>query len=428
VEPEIGDRVDGKYTLRRLIARGGMGLVFEARHAYTGRIVAVKLLVDDEPGYESMRARLAREALALAHVWHPNVVEVLDAGESDAHGPYLVMELLEGRPLDGILAARGPLDVLDVVHLGRQVCDAVACAHEHVVLHRDVKPSNVLVARDALGRELAKLIDFGVAGGESLVGPGDVKMTQKNDVVGTASYMAPEQLMGRPVDARADVYGIAATLFEGIGGVAPFTGTFPEILVKVDASEHPPSLAGLRPDAPEALCEVIERGLAKDPAQRVPGARAFALEMTRALGLTDEFGMHPSKGPERRLSLLAGVAAAPLRTNADPTTQRRRFPRGPYVTAVLIIGPDGTPLEGRTEDVSEGGILVNVAGTCAPGDRVRVRFALPRSDKMIAVDGVVRWSRPAHGMTLLGIEFVDLSPDARALIAATVEAWQALPA
>jgi serine/threonine protein kinase len=313
------------------------------------------------------------------------------------------MELLEGRPLDGIVAARGMLDVLDMVHVGRQMCDAIACAHARGILHRDVKPSNVIVARDQLGQELAKLIDFGVAGGEGLTAPGDVKMTQKNEVLGTASYMAPEQLMGKPVDPRADVYAIAATIFEGIGGAPPFTGSFPEVLVKVDASQRAPSLRALRADVPEALSLVLEHALAKEPQARIPDARTLARAMTRALGLPDEFGMHPSKGSERRLALLADAYAP-----------------APAAPASAVAPPS---LEGRSEDISEGGLLASVAGVCAAGDRVRVQLALPRTDKLIAVDGVVRWARPAKGTTLLGIAFVDLTPDARALIAAAVAAW-----
>jgi eukaryotic-like serine/threonine-protein kinase len=426
VEPEVGDRVDGKYALKRLIARGGMGLVFEARHAYTGRAVAVKLIVEGD-AYSARCARLSREAVALARVQHPNVVEVLDAGHSEDHGPYLVMEFLQGRPLDGILAARGKLEVLDAVHVGRQLCDAVACAHACAIVHRDIKPSNVIVARDALGQELVKLLDFGVAGGEAALTPASGKVTQKNELLGTAAYMAPEQLMGGQADVRADVYGIAATIFETIAGAPPFGGTFPEVLVKVDASVRPPSLRALRPDAPEALCAVIERALAKDPAARTPDARTLASGLTRALRLPDEFGMHPSKGAERRLALLEGALPAPAPASAasmPQSTQRRRFRRGPYVTTLLVVAPDGQPIEGRTEDISEGGLLANINGTCTAGERVRIRFALPRSGQLIAVDGIVRWARPARNGMLLGIEFADLSDDARALVAASVAAWQ----
>ena len=421
MEAEVGDRVDGKYGLRRLIARGGMGRVFEARHSYTGRLVAVKLIIDGD-GYAARCARLSREALALARVRHPNVVEVLDAGDSEDHGPYIVMELLEGRALDGILASRGRLELLDAVHVGRQLCDAVACAHTRGVLHRDVKPSNVFVARDPLGQELVKLIDFGVAGGEAVARAAN-KMTQENEFIGTAGYLAPEQLFGRSVDGRSDVYGIAATIFECISGSPPFTGTFPEILVKVDASERPPSLRARSKGAPESVCSAIEHGLAKDPDARIADPRAFALALTRALGLPDAFGMHPSKGSERRLTLLSGALPVASATSS-PSAQRRQFHRGAYVTALLLVTADGQPIEGRSEDISEGGLLANVQDACAPGDRVRVRFALPRSGQLIALDGMVRWARPAPGSTLLGIEFVDLSPEARALVVASLAAWR----
>ena len=159
----VGGIVDTRYELRRLIARGGMGLVFEAHHRFTRRAVALKLLPDEVRGQKEMRGRLLREAHALTAVRHPHIVEVLDAGVCAEHGPYVVMEMLDGRTLDGILAARRRLSIEDVVQVGRQVCDAVAHANSRGVVHRDLKPSNFFVARNEIGEETVKLIDLGVA-------------------------------------------------------------------------------------------------------------------------------------------------------------------------------------------------------------------------------------------------------------------------
>ena len=214
-EPLVGETVDTRYELRRLIARGGMGLVFEAHHRFTRRAVALKLLPEELRGKKEIRGRLLREALALTAVRHPGFVEVLDAGVCKDHGPYVVMEMLDGRTLDGILAARTWLSVNDVVQIGRQVCDAVAHANARGVVHRDLKPSNVFIARNEIGQETVKLIDLGVAAvAEEQLEQHDHKLTHAHEVVGTPEYMAPEQLWGHEVDARTDVDAIGMSLFE----------------------------------------------------------------------------------------------------------------------------------------------------------------------------------------------------------------------
>ena len=211
-----------------------MGLVFEAHHKFTRRAVALKLLPGELRGRKEVRSRLLREALALTAVRHPGFVEVLDAGVCGEHGPYVVLEMLDGRTLDGILAARRRLTIQDTVQIGRQVCDAVAYANGRGVIHRDLKPSNVFIARNEIGEEMVKLIDLGVAAvAEEQLEHHDGKLTHAHEVVGTPEYMAPEQLWGREVDARTDVYAIGMTLFECLTGEVPYLGSYPEVLVQV---------------------------------------------------------------------------------------------------------------------------------------------------------------------------------------------------
>ncbi|HEX3346123.1 MAG TPA: serine/threonine-protein kinase, partial [Polyangiaceae bacterium] len=246
-EPLVGDVVDTRYELRRLIARGGMSLVFEAHHKFTRRAVALKLLPEELRGKRDIRGRLLREAYALTAVRHPGFVEVLDAGVCGEHGPYVVLEMLEGRTLDGILAARRRLPVADTVQVARQVCEAVAHANARGVVHRDVKPSNVFVARSEIGEETVKLIDLGVAAvAEERLEENDRKLTQAHEVVGTPEYMAPEQLWGREIDARTDVYAIGMSLFECLTGEVPYVGSYPDVLVQVAKATEPPSVRDAR--------------------------------------------------------------------------------------------------------------------------------------------------------------------------------------
>src|SRR6478736_2249481 len=152
---DVGSVVDRRYRLKREIARGGAGAVFEAEHLYTSRPVAIKLLIAEQAEAAESRQRLLLEARALSVARHPGVVLGLDAGETEDGTPYLVMELLEGRTLEGILAVRRRVSVADAINIGMQLCEALATAHEHGIVHRDVKPSNVFISRNDAGREVA---------------------------------------------------------------------------------------------------------------------------------------------------------------------------------------------------------------------------------------------------------------------------------
>jgi serine/threonine protein kinase len=196
VEASPASTIDRRYTVRREIARGGMGIVFEAEHSLTRSPVAVKVLTTAALGWPIVHARLMREARALAVARHPGVASVLDAGVCRSHGPYLVLEMIEGRSLESFIVARRTLDVESTVAVAQQLGAALSYVHSTGVVHRDVKPGNVLVTRDA-GREgdVLKLLDFGIA----RVGEGDDvverKLTQQTDVLGTIEYMAPEQIL-----------------------------------------------------------------------------------------------------------------------------------------------------------------------------------------------------------------------------------------
>src|ERR1700722_7703025 len=193
---QAGDVLDGRYQLLRDLGRGAAGAVHEARHLFTGRLVAVKVLVPQvrREEHEEMRERLRREAQMLASIRHPGVVEVLDGSLTDGGVAYIVLEMLEGRTLEGLLTARRTLSLADTVGVGLQLCDALQAVHRAGVVHRDVKPGNVIVLHDAVGERI-KLLDFGIA---KLQDEGlDDKLTAAGFVLGTPAYMAPARLLGR---------------------------------------------------------------------------------------------------------------------------------------------------------------------------------------------------------------------------------------
>src|SRR5918992_4126959 len=252
-----GDLVLGRYRLGRRLGSGGFGTVYEARDERLGRPVAVKAIAAGGPAPE----RGHREALAAARLHHPGIVAVYDAGE-DAAGRYLVSELVRGRTLAALEAA-GALSDRDVLRLGLALADALAHAHERGVIHRDVKPQNVIVP-DEPGdpRSAAKLTDFGVA---RLAG--DEPLTRTGDVVGTLAYMAPEQAGGHPAGEQADLYSLALVLYEGLAGVNPVRGGNAAATARRLGQPIPP-LQRKRKDLPDELCAAIDRALAPRPEDR----------------------------------------------------------------------------------------------------------------------------------------------------------------
>ncbi|MEI9954699.1 MAG: serine/threonine-protein kinase [Pseudomonadota bacterium] len=431
---DVGSVVDRRYRLKREIARGGAGAVFEAEHLYTSRPVAIKLLIAEQAETSESRQRLLLEARALSVARHPGIVLGLDAGETEDGTPYLVMELLEGRTLEGILAVRRRIGVADAVYIGMQLCDALAAAHERGILHRDIKPSNVFISRSESGREVTKIFDFGIA----RLPQQNQKITQQGAVLGTPEYMAPEQLLAREdVDARCDIYALGISLYEALAGTVPFEGNFGEVLLKV-STEPTPSLIARCPQVPAELEAAIEMALARDPADRYATARDFADALSRVptgdalptslLGLRAPVPRPlpnknslqrgpvppaPAMVPPRPSPLVAGpqpAGAVPPPLPAQPAT-RRRFARAPYVTPIRILCANGTALEGRSEDISIGGLLVLAPQAFGQEERVSVRFALPITGKLLEVPAIARWVKKARGTGAIGLEFAALAPD-----------------
>jgi serine/threonine-protein kinase len=420
VSLDIGSTIDRRYLLKREIARGGAGAVFEAEHVYTKRSVALKLLLPEQRSAPGPRARLLREALALSTARHPGVVAALDAGETEDGTPYLVLELLEGRSLEGILAVRRRIAAAEVAWLGAALCDALGAAHSRGILHRDIKPSNVFVARDEQGREVIKLFDFGVA----RIPSENNKLTQEGALLGTPEYMAPEQLLARPLDARADLYALGVTLYECLAGVVPFEGNFGEVLLKSSTQPLPP-LRQKVSDMPADFAAAIERVLSREPDARYPDAQSFAQALRKSAPATAPGSLLGIRqGPPPVPVRPAAADAAPKSVGGSPKplpappplpATRRRFPRAPYVTPVRIY--HGTSvLDGRSEDVSVGGLLVLAPQAFEQAQLVQVRFALPMTGKVLELEATARWVKAARATGAVGLQFSALPPEAHEVI------------
>ena len=417
---QIGDVVDGRYQLVRDLGRGAAGVVFEARHLYTGRFVALKMVLPESHPESAgeLGARLQREGRALASIRHPGVVDILDGGITVEGAPYIVMDMLNGRTLEGLVASRGRLPVAEAVGMTLQLCDALTAVHAAGVVHRDVKPSNVVLVREPDGAERFKLVDFGVA---RMHDSSQDKLTSVGAVLGTPAYMSPEQLLAQEeVDATSDVYSVGVTLFEVLSGELPFAGGYPQVVAKVISSSPAPALASVANDVPAALAKVVDRSIAKKRADRFTTAADLALALRVAV---------PNASPRTSVLFPPVVAAAGRQAAA---VQRRRAPRTPYNTPVRLVFPDGS-LDGRTEDISEGGVLVISRADCTPNRRGTLRLALPMDGKVVSVEVDVRWVRQheghdANGLRAIGLEFAGASAAVRESVRRYVELMAERPA
>ena len=268
----------GQYALKRKLGEGGMGEVWLAEHALLKRPCAVKFIRPDLAAHPAMAARFAREVHAVTGLTHANTVRVYDYGRAEDGSFYYVMEYLDGPTLEALVRESGPLPPGRVVYLLRQVCEALMEAHAAGLVHRDLKPGNVIVAALGGRRDVAKLLDFGLV--QDLSADAADRLTRTGTVLGTPAYMSPEQAAGESaLDARGDVYSLGAVAFFALCDRPPFQGKALGQLLAAHRSEAPPALADLRPDVPADLAAVVARCLAKDPRDRFQSAA----ELDRAL-------------------------------------------------------------------------------------------------------------------------------------------------
>ncbi|MFG2008613.1 protein kinase [Micromonospora sp. NPDC048868] len=318
--------LSGRYRLDERVATGGMGDVWRGKDLVLGRQVAVKVLLPALVSDPDFIARFRAEARIMAALRHPGIVQVFDSGEDDlpdgGRADYLVMEFVTGQPLSKRIEAVGRLDVAETMAIVAQVAQALHAAHLGGIVHRDVKPSNLLVQEDGS----VVLVDFGVARSTNIT-----SITSTNAVPGTALYMAPEQAAGRPVSGATDIYALGAVTYCCLSGSPPFTGDNPLQVAVRHLDDEPPELPH---DVPEAVRALVSRALAKDPADRFSSAAAMA-EAARA-AVSD---------PSAPTAMVPAAAAA---GGVDPGTRTdvpvaasvaRRRRRGTLVgaaTAVLV--------------------------------------------------------------------------------------------
>lgn len=340
----IGATIAGRYEVEELVGHGGMSSVYKARDALLERHVALKILHEQYSADDDFVERFKREARSVAQLQHPNIVTVIDRGDEDGR-QYIVFEYIEGENLKEYVVRKGRLEIREAVEVAGEVARALAFAHENGLIHRDVKPQNVLLNGD--GR--AKVTDFGIARSLDVDG-----MTQTGTVLGTSNYIAPEQASGKRVDAQSDVYALGVVLYELIAGDVPFPGeSFIAVAMK-HMHEPAPNLLDVRKDTPLRVAAAVDRALEKDPEQRFPSMDAFAAELEACLA-----------------ELEGGGADATMVIPASQRAKRahhRKVSRWPIALALLALLAIGAIVVGF---LTVGGGS-NGGGTAAAGKRVPV--------------------------------------------------------
>jgi YVTN family beta-propeller protein len=410
-DPRLGTRLAG-YQIQALLGRGGMGVVYRAEQTGPHRQVALKLLVDPATASEGFRARFLRESELAATIDHPNVLPVYDAGDTDGV-LWIAMRYVDGIDLAALLARDGPLAPEQALAIVGPVAGALDAAHTRGLVHRDVKPGNILLAMEDGAVVHAYLADFGLT---KRIG-GARGLTVSGQVLGTIDYIAPEQVEGGPVDGRADQYALGGVLFECLTGAVPFRRDSELAVLWAHVHDPPPRISEYRPDLPAGLDDVIGRALAKAPGDRYPSCTALIAAAQAALARAAPAGLrhHLGRAVGRRagrgrrrpwltrrsslvLTVTAAVLSAMLLVAAVLVARDDGAPTGPTTPAVLPaanhavrIDPGSlqavaaVPVGTDPAAVVEGGGLVRVANqrdgtvTVIDPDTNRIQETIPPS-------------------------------------------------
>jgi len=422
-EDLLGVTLNDTYVVERVLGEGGMGRVYLARHTRIGqKRVAVKVLHPEFFGNSQMLARFQREAETAAAISHPNVVAVLDIDRTPHGLPYLVCEYLEGIDLADQLKAHGKLSAGTAVHIARQLCKGLAAAHESGVIHRDVKPQNIfLVGNFSEGlpeRPYVKILDFGLS---RFSDASENQLTKTGYIMGTPAYMPPEQARGQRVDHRADVYGVGVILYTSLTGRPPFDEDSPQATVFAVMHNEPPRPRSVEASIPPHLELVIERAMARDPAERYPSMAAFEQALS---DLEPESRVRPveSIAPPPPTPPAANSIRRSREDDEDVHAARLRLVLSLLAAVVLLICGATSSIVGiehatnyRFSQVELGLLCLAITGSSLTPAIVWIRHVQQRvwdnSSRVLVLLGqvraAVRTGIATYGLGLLALHMVD---------------------
>lgn len=268
-DPFTGHKLGGKYFVLDRVGSGAMSVVYKARQDPIDRIVAIKLLKKEWSNDPLTVKRFQREAKAVSSLRHKNIPAIMDIGTADTGQPFFVTELIEGRTIEQMLDADGSLEPERATNIFVQVCDALAHAHKQGLIHRDIKPGNIMVVDDNSGTEQVKLVDFGIVKLAKSQAASQ-QLTQKGEIWGSPVYMSPEQCHGSGIDHRSDIYSMGTVMYEVLTGKQAFEGKSIPIILSKQLNEMPPAFSSVLPDhnVPKKLEDIVFRSLQKSPEKR----------------------------------------------------------------------------------------------------------------------------------------------------------------
>lgn len=276
-----GSIIDNKYFIMSVLGKGGMCMVYKAKHLLMNKMVALKMLLPESAADAALVERFKREAQAASSLNHPNIITVYDLGISPDNKPFMVLDYLEGQSLEQRIDA-GPMPLINFLSVFMQVTSALDAAHEAGIVHRDIKPSNIMIVNTKNQNDVVKVVDFGLA---KLMSPDESnhKLTKSGEVFGTLMYMSPEQCLGHPLDARTDVYSVGCTMYEAVTGKPVFTGNTPYELMSKHIQSDPDEFPAVV-EVPKMLQDIIRKSLAKDREKRHQSMRELQQDLASVLG------------------------------------------------------------------------------------------------------------------------------------------------
>jgi serine/threonine-protein kinase len=363
-DSHVGQVLDGRYRVERLLGKGGMGAVYEGKHVIVGKRVAIKTLHPEFAANEEVLKRFYREAQTAAAIGHKNIIDIMDVGVTPTSEPYIVMEYLEGEDLESMLKRTGPLSVEAACGILEPALLALGAAHEKGIVHRDLKPANIFLVRGKGAAPVVKLIDFGIS--KISGGAGNTRLTQTGLMLGTPAYMSPEQARGLgAVDHRTDIYAMGVISYQMLTGRLPFANeSYNALLISV-LTEEPPPLRAHRPELPADAEALVLKELSKDPALR----SQTAIEMLEAFRQLAAFSERDSGMSLLGTQLERRVASGDLGSVIDPSgsspasasrvlSQLAKATPGAWAGTAAKRGPNPALIAG----IAAGVLVLGVAG------------------------------------------------------------------
>ena len=396
----------GRYEIAERVGRGGMGVLYRGKDTVLDREVAIKVMSGDFSGDEAARGRFFREARAAARLQHRNIVTIFEFAEDEHGTPYIAMEFLRGRSLAGRIGQEPPLTLIQKLDILVQLCTGLHFAHEQGIVHRDVKPGNIWLMEDGT----VKLLDFGIAKIASST------MTSAGSVVGSASYMAPEQVAGKEIDGRADVFAAGVVLYEMLSGRKPFEGEGPTAVMMKIVKDDPPPLREYAPNLPATLVDAVDRALQKDPEKRFPHAGDFGAELRLirlAVERTSDTLSEGAEGATMYVSPQVAATAKAVRPAAPPhdpaaaaSISRAALPapaagRAPFATwiavaavavaaalgGIVLLQRPAAPSPGTTTSTNPAGPVEKPPAPVDPATTSTVKLVTEPEGAKVLIDG-----------------------------------------